>query len=113
MRYSDISVSPLKGNSYKVNLAIPYRDIVVPEGYRTNGASIPRIFWSIFPPNKSDCLPAVIIHDYLCDLEDYARADLYFSDILIELNVHKYCRVLMVTAVKLYHRVKYQTKGIA
>ena len=30
-----------------------YRDIVIPKGYITDGASVPRIFWSIFPPNKA------------------------------------------------------------
>lgn len=110
MKYSDVSVTPLRGNKYKVNTQIHYRDIIVPEGYRTNGASIPRIFWSIFPPNKSDCLPAVIIHDYLCDLEDYAKADLYFNDALAELDVPKTCRVVMVYAVRLYHKYKYSTK---
>ena len=27
-----------------------YKDIAVPEGYETNGADIPRLFWSWTPP---------------------------------------------------------------
>jgi len=107
MKYSDIHITPLRGNRYKINKAITYKDITVPEGYRTNGADIPRIFWSIFPPNKSDYLPAVIIHDYLCDLEDYTKADLYFYEILQELGVHKVSRWLLVNSVKAYHKVRY------
>lgn len=111
MQYSDISITPLKGDIYKVNIDIHYRDIIVPVGYRTNGANVPRIFWSLFPPNRSDCLPAVIVHDYLCDMEEYVKADIYFNDILTELNVHHHCRKIMVLAVKIYHRVKYNIKG--
>ena len=42
--------------------------IVVPSGFTTDGASIPRCLWWWLPPH-GDYLPAAIIHDYL-----YARA---------------------------------------
>jgi hypothetical protein len=41
-------------------------EIVVPEGYRTDLASIPRIFQTIIQVNGRHRRPAVI-HDYLCD----------------------------------------------
>ena len=38
----------------------------IPKGFKTDGASIPRIFWSIYPPYKSEYFSACVIHDYLC-----------------------------------------------
>ena len=108
MKYSDISITPLKDNRYRVNKEIMYKNVIVPEGYCTNGANIPRAFWSLFPPNKSDFMPAVIVHDYLCDQERYVKADWYFDDILKDLEVHKVSRWVLVNAVKVYHKIKYK-----
>lgn len=109
MKYSDICITPLKGDRYKILEDVTYKDVTVPAGYRTNGADIPRIFWSLFPPNKSDYLPAVIVHDYLCDLEDYKKADQYFEEILRDLRVDFISRYLLVKSVSLYHSYKYKT----
>jgi hypothetical protein len=55
-----------------------YGDVIVPKSYKTNGANVPRLFWSIFPPNSPEYLSAVVAHDYLCDQAE------------IELNKRKY-----------------------
>lgn len=110
MKYSDVVVQPLGGNRYKVLEDIMYKDVTVEAGYRTNGADIPRIFWSIFPPNKSDYLPAVIVHDYLCDIEDYKKADQYFNEILKTLRVGSVSRFFLVGSVRLYHKIRYGTE---
>lgn len=106
----DIKISPTKDNRYLVRRNIEYifngKKIVVPKGYKTNGANIPRIFWWFIPPFKPKNLPAVIFHDYLCDLEEYKLADDIFEDILIKIDnttKHK----IMVKAVRLYHKVRY------
>jgi hypothetical protein len=39
--------------------------VTVPKGFITDGASVPRIFWSIFPP-WGVYGQAAIVHDYLC-----------------------------------------------
>lgn len=39
--------------------------IVVPKGFKTDLASIPRIFWAILPKNGK-YQKAAILHDYLC-----------------------------------------------
>lgn len=109
MEYSDICITPLKGDKYKILKDIRYKEIFIEAGYVTNGADIPRIFWSVFPPNKSDYLPAVIIHDYLCDREDYTLADKYFEEILTLLGVGPISRFLLVSSVKIYHKAKYNT----
>ena len=40
-------------------------EIVVPLGYPSDGASVPRIFWSIFSPFNGDYFESAIIHDFL------------------------------------------------
>ncbi len=40
------------------------RRIVIPKGFRTDGASVPRLFWNIIPPWGRYGMAAVI-HDYL------------------------------------------------
>ena len=103
MKYNDIQVQPLKGRKYKLLLPIIYRDVMVPIGYKTNGADIPRVFWSFCPPNTSDILPAVIVHDYLCYLEEYQKADDYFEEILTILRIKPWKITILVGAVRLYH----------
>ena len=103
MRYTDIKVSPLKGGRYKILSDVEYKDIIVPAGYRTNGADIPRFLWWYIPPNWSDILPAVVVHDYLCSLGvNYPKADRYFAEILKRLGISKIKRLYLVTGVKLY-----------
>jgi len=104
--YKDIIVSPTSDNRYIVQKDIVYKDIVVPKGYKTNGADIPRVFWSIIPPFKPKYLPAVIVHDYLCDTEDYAIADKYFEEVLINIE-NSVITNTMITVVKFYHKLGY------
>ncbi|MBI3775330.1 MAG: DUF1353 domain-containing protein [Gammaproteobacteria bacterium] len=42
----------------------PYQPVTVPIGFVTDFASIPRVFWSLLPPDGNYTYPAVI-HDYL------------------------------------------------
>ena len=81
-------------------------NITIPAGFKTNGANVPRIFWSIIPPFKPKYEPAYIVHDYLCNLERYKYADEKFKDILLEIEDSIITRA-MVLAVTLYHRIKY------
>lgn len=86
--------------------------INVPSGYKTNGANIPRLFWSIYPPNSPEYLSAVVIHDYLCDkaksYEDYVLADNIFFIALKELGVDRFKSALFYLSCKTYHYIKYK-----
>jgi hypothetical protein len=90
-----------------------YRDIVIPKGYITDGASVPRIFWSIFPPNKAEYLSAAIVHDYLTDIViekksiTFRSVDNTFRDMLIDLNVNKIEVKVLYWSVRLYHLLRY------
>ena len=50
----------------------------VPAGFIFDGASTPRIFWSILPPFK-DTKTAACIHDYLC-IQAKNKADRRYAD---------------------------------
>ena len=39
--------------------------IEAPAGFESDGASVPRAFWSKYPP-FGEYLPAAVIHDFLC-----------------------------------------------
>ena len=84
-----------------------YKDHVVPKGFITDGATIPRIFWFIYPPNRPDYLPAAVIHDYLCEKEMYKEADSMFKNCLSDLEIHKFTINTFYIGVITYHYLKY------
>ncbi|CUU89797.1 Protein of uncharacterised function (DUF1353) [Campylobacter hyointestinalis] len=88
-----------------------YKALSIPKGYQTNGANIPRVFWSIFPPNSPEYISAVVIHDYLCDKAkskaDYKYADKMLYEMMIALEVAKWkCKVFYL-ACRAYHKIRY------
>lgn len=50
------------------------RTVTVPEGFRTDLASVPRILWNILPPMGSYS-PGAVVHDYLYQHNGVTRAD--------------------------------------
>ncbi|EAH9843942.1 DUF1353 domain-containing protein [Campylobacter upsaliensis] len=92
---------------------------VVPKGYTTDGASIPRIFWSLYPPYKSEYFSACVLHDYLCSRamhetsikEAYKRADLAFYKHLRLLNVNFATCFIFYHWVDKFHKLKCYFKG--
>ena len=108
IKYSDFKLQPLRNHKFKLLNAVIYKDIKVPAGFHTDGATIPRIFWSIYPPNRTDYLPCAIIHDYLCDLEQYDKADEYFKECLKDIHAGKITQFVFYWSVRIYHIVKYK-----
>lgn len=80
--------------------------ITVPEGFRTDLATVPRWLWSMFPPHDSYA-KAAVIHDYLYyyGIGTKKEADLIFKEALEVLELPKW----KVTA--LYNAVKFFGKG--
>jgi len=104
--YETLIISPTTDNKYIVREEYQYKDVTVPKGYKTNGANIPRIFWSIIPPFKPKFIPAIVIHDYLCDEEEYELADKYLRELLYAFK-DSFITHSMVHIVKLYHKIRY------
>ena len=76
--------------------------IIVPAGFETDLASIPRIFQSLVPKVDKHMLPA-IVHDYLCRKEDYKRklADKIFLEAMRLKQVNPVRRRIMYWAVRI------------
>jgi len=79
--------------------------IIVPAGYRTDFASIPRFFHRILPP-IGRYSRAAVVHDWLCDVKPKmsssdTAADI-FREAMIDLDVAKWKIGLMVFAVKTF-----------
>lgn len=93
-------------NKFVLELPYQVKNVLIPKGYKSNGANIPRIFWSLIPPNKPKYQPAIMIHDYLCDKEKYKLADDLFEEVLFDIEISWKTKA-MVKAVRLYHKIKY------
>ena len=109
-------LEPVRGFFPKAELPL-FREIKVPTGFQTDGASVPRIFWNIVPP-MSNYTNAAVLHDYLYvkkgdigtgdDLDGHSKkylrkqADLIFLQAMIELRVSRWKRRTMYRAVRMF-----------
>ena len=75
--------------------------VVVPSGFETDLASIPRIFTPLFPKNGRH-RAAAIVHDYLCrtNYEPRSMADKVFLEAMKVLEVPRWRRWSMFAAVR-------------
>lgn len=104
-----VVVQPIDKDKFRVYKELSYQGIYIHKGFVTNGANIPRIFWSLFPPNSPEYLSAVVIHDYMCanvGEYGYEKADRYFYDAMLEIGVAKWKADLFYFWVKWYHKFK-------
>lgn len=109
MKFKRVAVKPFDKYKFEVaedlKVSLNCIDFTLPKGYTTDGASVPRIFWRLYPPYKPEWLTACVIHDYLCSqamhaqdkYEAYKLADLAFKESLEYLNVNK------ITTFIFYH----------
>lgn len=89
--------------------------VKVPKGYVTDGASIPRIFWIFFPPNKPQYLAASVVHDYLTDIaldnkdyDKFVKADKIFRCMMLQSGCNKTVAFIFYNSCKIYHYFKYR-----
>lgn len=115
-----VCVKPFGKNSFEVvsDYAFNLKSYkgVVPKGFKTDGASVPRIFWSIFPPYKSEYFSACVIHDYLCAManskKDYELADEVLKQALQSLGLSKFKIFIFYNSCYTFHILKCLLKGI-
>jgi len=77
--YPKLKPLPLEGK-YELleNLNVVYttddgeiKAVLVPKGYKTDGASIPRALWSLIgSPFQPNFITAAIVHDWHCNIRD-------------------------------------------
>jgi len=82
-----------------------YSHITVPAGYATDFASIPRIFWRIFPPSGM-YRRAALVHDWLVDEQPHSCDDKQAAKVFLEamkdIGVSWMRRKMMYRAVRLF-----------
>jgi len=77
--------------------------VFVPTGFKTDFASVPRLFWIIFPPDGRYSQSAVL-HDFLYSKKIRSRkeSDMIFLESMEVLGVPKWKRRVMYRAVRLF-----------
>lgn len=77
------------GNVYTLKQPLIYEDLIVPVGFESDGASVPRFFWRfVFPPGDVHALRAAFLHDYVYRKHPKGwtkeKADKMFRKVMIE-----------------------------
>lgn len=105
--FSPLQVEVLPGGRYYrlcKNFCVNYRRAVhvVPAGFVTDFASVPRFLWSIFPPHGRYS-PAAVFHDWLYQYGPLTRAgaDKAFLESMAALKVPLWQRLAMYAGVRL------------
>lgn len=121
--YDEEASDLLEKDYYQVNQAFKYyvgdkEDdtwIYVPQGFLTDGASVPNIFWVLIPP-WGRYGAAAVVHDFLCEYltvwvrgvptkVDREYADKIFLEAMTVLEVPEWKRTVMYYAVRTYATV--------
>lgn len=81
----------------------------VPAGFRTDLATIPRVFWSVFPPHDTYA-KAAVIHDYLYEnaIGTKKEADDLFKEMLEVCGLPKWKVLAMYYSVKAFGKGKFK-----
>lgn len=88
------------------------RYVTIPKGFLTDGASVPRMFWTMFP-RWGKYGQAACVHDFLCEyliISDNGKirtitrkeCDQFFLKLMIEMNIPKVQRQSMYWGVSLF-----------
>lgn len=106
---NEVCIEPYIKYSYKTCKDLPVIingiELVIPKNFKTDLASIPRIFWNIMSPAESDTMPAAILHDFLYHNTCYynrKETDLIFYTVLKQNNVSTFKANSMYYAVRLF-----------
>lgn len=85
--------------------------VTVPTGFLTDGASIPRVFWSVLEP-FGPWFPAAIIHDFLYTQGNRAytrlEADVIFKEAMFNLHLDWPRREMIYRAVRAFGAGSYR-----
>lgn len=106
-----LQIAPYREHSFRIleDFTFPMRNrlLFIEKNFISDLASIPRIFWTFYPPFGTYTL-ASIIHDYLYSKEgswqvsSRKEADKIFLQIMEKTKVPKFTRLLFYCAVRLF-----------
>lgn len=82
---------------------------LVPAGFATDMASIPRAMWSVIGHPADKYAPAAVLHDWLYTsrVVSRAQADALFSEAMAALGVGRVRRTVMWAAVRVFGSRRY------
>ena len=85
---------------YRFTRDFEIHDTIIPKGFITDGATVPKIFWPAFPPVES-YFGAAAVHDYHLSIGvDWKTAEQIFKKNLESDGIGKIKRFLVVNAVR-------------
>lgn len=96
----------------------PIGRVLVPKGFESDGASIPRLVWPIVgPPIRGKHFRAAVVHDCLCDYAARRKcyglriiADAVFYYLLAVDRIPYWKRAAMYLAVRFWGRYTYKPR---
>ncbi len=88
------------------------RDVFIHRGTVSNGASVPRLLWWIYPPYGTYTYPAVV-HDYLYENNLYSRrlADRQFLVDMGRTNTNKFTKWLFYITIRIFGAYNWKKYG--
>lgn len=106
---SPVCIKPYKGylyhTCYDINIKIEDNVYTIPNGFKTDLASIPRIAWQVMTPAHSSLIRPAIVHDWFyrktCDF-NRKDTDLIFYHMLRNDGVGLFRASIMYYAVRLW-----------
>lgn len=107
--YSDVCIKPLKEYTYltclDINFSVNGEFFVIPKGFKTNLANIPKLAWPIMAPAHSSLIRPAIIHDWFyrktCDFTR-KQTDLIFYHMLLNDGITYFRASMMYYAVRFF-----------
>ncbi|PAF41366.1 DUF1353 domain-containing protein [Helicobacter sp. 11S02596-1] len=92
------------------------KEIFIPAGYVSDGATIPKIFWWLLSPFEN-YLKCCILHDYLCDLFALGlihrkTCDDIFLESMAAIGIKKSTRYILYFFVRAYALARYNSLSI-
>lgn len=97
---------------YEILEDVQYRSYVVPKGFISDGATVPKLFWSVFPP-VDIYFKSCILHDWLVTktaMKWKDAADVFYESLLDD-GVSKTKALIMSRAVRVWGFLKCIKRG--
>ena len=90
------------------------RRFIIPAGFVTDFASVPRCFWFILPP-MGRYGKAALLHDWLYYTKYLPRseADRVFLEVMLMMGVRSWKAYVMYSAVRLFGWIKWKSSNLS
>lgn len=104
-----VCIKPFKDYRFltcsELNFYFNDQKFIVPEGFETDLASIPRLFWSIVPPYNTSLIAPAIVHDWLYSRHTKIKrleCDKIFYFLLVKNGMSKFLAGIMYFCVRIF-----------